>query len=212
MAYLADKKSSMTKRASNLTTANLLTVCRILLIPPFLYLIFSGGFGLALLVFFIASLTDFADGYIARRFDQQSKLGRVLDPAADKLLTTASFVVMALPHEGLPSIPVWLAVAVVSRDLLILIGSLAVYLSTGFKEFKPTYLGKINTFLELGLIVVFLAFHTAGLLISLLPGCYFLVLLSVVASLTEYIVVGLLILRRNQTRPPSGASAGKAAL
>ncbi|MGA9771389.1 MAG: CDP-alcohol phosphatidyltransferase family protein [Blastocatellia bacterium] len=177
------------------TVANLLTFLRILLMIPFLYLIKEGGFGRALIVFFIASLTDFADGYIARRFNQQSALGRILDPLADKLLTTASFIVMALPHSGFPSIPVWLAVAVIARDVIILTGSLVVYLTTGFKEFKPTLLGKVNTFLELGLIVVFLTFHHFGILRFLLPLCYAIVITSVAVSGVEYVAQGIRILK-----------------
>jgi cardiolipin synthase len=176
------------------TAANLLTIFRIALTLPFLYLIKEGRFGLALLVFFIASVTDFADGYVARKFNQQSAVGRFLDPLADKLLLTASFIVMALPHKNFPSIPIWLAWAVVARDVIILLGSLVVYYLTGFKEFKPTLLGKVNTFLELGLIVVFLAFYTTGQLIFLLPLCYGIVISSVVLSGGEYVILGINIL------------------
>jgi cardiolipin synthase (CMP-forming) len=177
------------------TVANILTLFRIALIFPFLYKIKEGSFGQALLIFFVASATDFADGYVARKYAQQSPLGRFLDPLADKLLTTAGFVVMAIPHPGFPSIPVWLAAAVIGRDVLILAGSLAVYLLTRFKDFKPTLLGKINTFLELGLIVVFLGFHSAGILIFLLPLCYAIVLVSVVASGGQYVIEGARIVR-----------------
>ena len=177
------------------TVANLLTALRILLILPFLYLINAGRFGIALAVFFIASVTDYADGYIARNYNQKTRLGQVLDPLADKLLTTASFVVMAIPHEGIDSIPVWLAAAVIGRDLLILAGSLIVNRITGFSEFKPTALGRINTFLELGLIVWFLVFHTTGVLLFLLPFCYGLVLVSVVASGIGYVLQGVRMLR-----------------
>ena len=122
----------------------------------------------------------------------------MLDPAADKLLTTASFVVMAIPREGIDSIPVWLAAAVIGRDLLILIGSLVVNRITGFAEFKPTALGRINTFLELGLIVLFLAFHTTGVLLVLLPVCYGLVLVSVVGSSIGYVLQGARILKAHR--------------
>ena len=177
------------------TVPNILTVFRIVLTLPFLYLVNQGRFGYALLVFFAASVTDFIDGYIARKFKQQSKLGRFLDPLADKLLTTTGFVVMAIPHPGFPSIPVWLAVAVVARDLLILVGSLVVYLVTKFKDFKPTLLGKINTLVELGLIVWFLVFHTTGYLIFLLPSLYAIVIASLVLSGGEYVLEGIRILR-----------------
>jgi len=164
---------------------------------PFLYLVFEGRFGLALGVFFLASLTDFADGYVARRYKQQSRLGRFLDPLADKLLTTAAFVVMAIPHQEFASIPAWLAAGVVGRDLIIVLGSLVVYRLTKFKDFKPTLLGKINTFVELGLIVWFLVFHTTGRLTFLLPYLYGVVILSVVVSGAEYVMQGGRILRRH---------------
>lgn len=183
------------------TPANILTVFRILLTLPFLYLVTVGRFGTALLVFFIASLTDFLDGYVARKFNQQSSLGRFLDPLADKLLTTATYIVMAIPHDGFPSIPVWLAVAVVARDIVILIGSLLVYLVTRYKGFKPTLLGKVNTFVELGLIVWFLVFHTIGQYRYLLPGMYAVVIISVFGSGLEYLIQGGHILANHRRTP-----------
>ncbi len=192
---------SVAEQSGPWTAANLLTVFRIALLFPFLYLIMKGRFGFALAVFFLASLTDFADGYVARRYKQQSRLGRLLDPLADKLLTTAAFVVMAIPHDGFPSIPVWLAVAVVGRDIIIVIGSFVVYQMTNFRDFNPTLLGKINTLVELGLIVWFLVFHTTGRLIFLLPFMYAIVVASVVASGFEYAIHGVRILRRNSKSP-----------
>ena len=180
------------------TAANLLTSLRIALLFPFLYLISEGRFGLALAVFFLASVTDFADGYVARRYHQESNLGRFLDPLADKLVTTAAFVVLALPHAGFPSIPVWLAASVVGRDLVIVLGALVIYQITRYKEFTPTLLGKINTLVELGLIVWFLVFHTTGKLIFLLPFLYVLVLASVTISGAEYILRGLRIIGQHR--------------
>lgn len=197
----SDEKSDekIARRQGFWTVANALTIFRIVLTLPFLYFIKEGRFGLALLVFFVASVTDFADGYVARRFSQESATGQFLDPIADKLLTTIGFIVMALPHEGFPTIPVWLAVAVVLRDAVILAGSLVVYSITRFKGFKPTTLGKINTFLELGLIVVFLGFHTGGFFIFLLPLCYAIVLTSVIVSGAQYIAQGVKILNAHRS-------------
>ena len=196
----SEAEAALPDRARVWTIANLLTALRILLILPFLYFVYAGRFGVALAVFFIASVTDYADGYIARNFNQKTRLGQVLDPLADKLLTTASFIVMALPHEGIEPLPMWLAVSVVSRDLLILIGSLVVNRITGFSEFKPTRLGKINTFLELGLIVFYLVFHTTGVLLILLPFCYALVLASVLASGIGYVAQGARILKAHRLK------------
>ncbi len=180
------------------TFANLLTFFRILLIAPFLYYIQQGRFGAALLIFFIASVTDFLDGYVARKFNQQSKLGQALDPAADKILTTASFIVMAFPHPNFPSIPVWLAIVVVGRDALILLGSWIIYQLTKFKDFKPTTSGKVNTFLELGLIVWFLWFNWMGRFTVILPLCYLIVLGSVLVSAASYVQLGVKVLREHR--------------
>src|SRR5262249_33888199 len=149
----------ITKSPNLWTVPNLLTALRIALTVPFLYLISKGRYAPALAVFFIASVTDFTDGYVARRFNQETSLGLVVGPLADTALTTAAYIVMAVPRAGLPSIPIWLAAAVVARDALILLGSLIVFLKTGFRQFEPSILGKVNTFLELGLIVWFLAFN-----------------------------------------------------
>lgn len=193
-----DSPVPSTERTGPWTAANLLTFFRIALMFPFLFLVGEGRFGLALAVFFLASLTDFADGYVARRYNQQSTLGRFLDPLADKLLTTAAFVVMAIPHHGFPSIPVWLAAAVVGRDVIIVLGSLVVYQVTRHKDFKPTLLGKINTLVELGLIVWFLVFHTTGTFIFLLPYLYGIVIVSVIVSGAEYVSQGVRILREHR--------------
>jgi cardiolipin synthase len=177
------------------TAANVVTLGRILLIAPFLYLIRQGNFGWALVVFIVASITDFLDGFLARRLGQQTELGRLLDPIADKLLTTAAFVVMALPHEGFPSIPVWLAVAVVLRDVVILAGSLILYLLTGFTKFKPTLLGKLNTALELLMITVFLTFNSFRISNSIFPTLYTIVLISILLSGAGYLIEGIRIVR-----------------
>src|SRR5262249_46508937 len=189
-----------------LNTANMLTCLRICLIFPFLVMIDSGKYGMALGIFFLASLTDFADGYVARNFGQQTRLGRLLDPLADKALITSAYVAMAIQHEGMPSIPVWLAGAVVARDVLILSGSLLIYLATTFRDFKPTWISKVNTFAELGLIVYFLLVNAAGPLSPLrpvLPLFYGVVLTAVIASGVDYGIRGVLILRvrRRQSAP-----------
>jgi cardiolipin synthase (CMP-forming) len=187
-----------------LTIATALTCLRIALTFPFLYLIGLGRFDFALVVFFIAGVTDFLDGYIARKLNQQSRLGQMLDPLADKFLIASAFVVMALPHSGFPSIPIWLAVLVIGRDILILIGAGVVFLMTRFSEFRPTWFGKTNTLVELGVIGTFLLFHTTGLLIFMLPSFYAILVVCVLISGVEYVMQGLRILRhQRQERPRS---------
>jgi cardiolipin synthase len=188
------------------TLANMLTLLRIALLAPFLYWVKEGRFGLAVIIFFIAGITDFFDGYVARRFNQQSAFGRFLDPAADKLLTTTSYIVMALPRAGFEPIPLWLVGAVIGRDIFILLGSLVVYLLTRYKGFKPTMLGKVNTFLEIGLIFWFIIFNHFDVMKFLLPIMYGLVITSVIASAIEYVWTGARILRR-RGMPSAGEAA-----
>ena len=185
-------------RHTILTAANLLTCIRLVLTLPFLYLVLTGRYGTALAVFFVAGITDFADGYVARRFNQRSSVGRLLDPIADKVLTTSAFVAMAVSHAGFPSIPGWLAVAVVGRDTAIVLGAAVVWALTKTKDFPPAMSGKITTFAELSLVTGFLLFHTTGRLIFVLPYLYLIVALCVAVSGIEYLLRGLEILRQHR--------------
>ena len=191
------------------TLANIITLSRIAMIVPFVYFIEEGTFGWALAVFFAASVSDFLDGYAARRLNQYSAIGRLLDPLADKLLTTAGYIALALPRPGFPSIPIWLAALVVGRDLVILLGSLIVFLKIGRREFKPSFLGKLNTFLELGLIVWFLALNSTGYLLEVIPYLYWPVAVSVVVSGASYLAAGVRMLRIEQAGEQASNEAAK---
>ena len=187
------------------TVPNLLTILRIALTGPFLFFITAGRFAAALAIFFLAGVTDFLDGYAARKLNQQSDLGRLLDPLADKLLTAAGFVVLAIPHEGFSAIPIWVAATVIGRDALILLGSVVIYAAIRFTGFKPSLLGKANTLIEMGVIVLFLTFNALGALTFLLPVAYWIVVTSVLASGIEYGIRGVSILR---AQPQGERSAG----
>src|SRR5499425_1428692 len=137
------------------TVPNLLTVFRMVLIPVFVSLLFYQNFVLALAVFVVAGITDGLDGLLARRFQQQSQLGTILDPIADKLLLVTAFVVLSMRSvfpQPLPShlpIPFWVTIAVISRDVFILVGAAAINIVTGFRGFRPSFLGKINTTVQI---------------------------------------------------------------
>src|SRR5258708_11346995 len=138
-----------------LTVPNLLPVFRMVLIPVFVTLLFYRRFSLALAVFVVAGLTDGLDGLLARRFSQQSQLGTVLDPIADKLLLVTAFIVLSMRSvfpQPLPShlpVPFWVTVAVISRDVFIVVGAAAINMVTGFRGFRPSLLGKINTTVQI---------------------------------------------------------------
>src|SRR5687768_2828247 len=120
---------------------NLITLVRLALVPVIAYLLWQGAYGIALIVFLGAAVSDFLDGVIARTFDQRSALGAALDPVADKLAMFVATVVLAL--QGL--LPLWLAVAIVVRDIVIVAGVIAYRATVGPVEFAPTMLSKVNT-------------------------------------------------------------------
>lgn len=142
-----------------LTLPNLITLLRIFLIPLFLSYVWEGEFTKSLLVFFIASITDGLDGLVARRFNQTSKWGQVLDPAADKLLLTTTYLVLTFPNPSYTPIPIWLTVGILLRDLGIVLGALFIKLSTGFSDFKPSVPGKWNTTVLVTTVLAFLIAH-----------------------------------------------------
>ena len=138
-----------------ITVPNLLTVFRMVLIPVFVSLLFYQRFILALAVFATAGVTDGLDGLLARRFNQKSQLGTILDPIADKLMLVTAFVVLSMrsvfPQPVPPHLPIpfWVTVAVISRDVFILVGAAAINVVTGFRGFRPSMLGKINTVIQI---------------------------------------------------------------
>jgi len=138
-----------------ITVPNLLTVFRMVLIPVFVSLLFYQRFILALAIFVLAGVTVGLDGLLARRFDQKSQLGTILDPIADKLMMVTSFVVLSMKSvfpQPVPShlpIPFWVTIAVISRDVFILVGAAAINIVTGFRGFRPSLLGKINTTVQI---------------------------------------------------------------
>ena len=147
-----------------ITVPNILTVFRMVLIPVFVSLLFYQRFVLALAVFVLAGLTDGLDGLLARRFDQKSQLGTILDPIADKLMLVTAFIVLSMRSvfpQPVPShlpVPFWVTVAVISRDVFILVGAAAINIVTGFRGFRPSWLGKVNTTVQIvGIGIIMLA-------------------------------------------------------
>jgi cardiolipin synthase len=138
-----------------ITLPNLLTVFRMALIPVFVSLLFYQKFLLALGIFIVAGITDGLDGLLARRFHQQSPLGRILDPIADKMMLVTSFVVLSMrgvypiPIPKHLPIPFWVTITVMSRDVFILVGAAAINMVTGFRAFQPSLPGKVSTVVQI---------------------------------------------------------------
>jgi cardiolipin synthase len=124
---------------------NFLTILRILAIPVFVICLLYGRFVTALFVFIGAGITEGLDGWIARVYHQRTPTGAYLDPIADKLMLTAAFIVLAV----LKLIPQWLTVIVITRDVIIALGILILFLTAHPIEIKPLFLGKTATVFQI---------------------------------------------------------------
>ncbi len=184
------------------TTANLLTLARILLIPFILYWLVQERYPLTLFLFLVMALTDMLDGYIARRWKQKTLLGSYLDPIADKLLLVSVFICLAF---FMGQIPIWLVIWTVMRDLLILVSAIFVRLTVGAISFPPTIWGKLTTVFQLALVVAVLLVNAASLSASwLVTGLVWLTLFFTLFSGFHYIYhLSLIVSRTNDSRQQS---------
>ena|SRR5215211_2528274 len=139
------------------TTANKITILRILLVPFFivqvLYYVNTGHDWYrvsAVFCFALAAISDGVDGYIARRYNQISELGKILDPLADKLLLVSAVILLSMKNEPhLQRIPIWLTVTILSRDGLLVLGMAVIQLLGGKLTVRPVIMGKIATVLQM---------------------------------------------------------------
>jgi CDP-diacylglycerol--glycerol-3-phosphate 3-phosphatidyltransferase len=144
-----------------MTTANKVTIVRILLIPFFvievLYYVRTGSEVhrlLAIVSFGVAAVCDGVDGYIARRYNQRSELGAILDPLADKLLLVSGIVVLSFDQRPyLQSVPLWLTGTIIGRDILLLTGLIVIQMIVGKVRVKPRMLGKVATVLQMVIVL-----------------------------------------------------------
>ena len=174
--------------SSVLTVANLLTVLRLILIPVFATAANYRRFDWALGVFIIAAVTDGLDGLVARSFNQKTQLGAILDPMADKLLLVTAFIVLTLPHFTVtPPIPFWLTATAISRDVIIVLAALVINMTTGFSGFRPSFPGKLNTVVQIIMIVFFLGANAFDIFTHLLPLAFYATLAITVFSGLHYI-------------------------
>ncbi len=165
---------------------NIITVGRILLVYPVIDLLLAQRFDWALGLFVVAGLSDAVDGFLAKYFHWQSRLGSYLDPLADKLLLVSCYI--ALSWLGL--LPVWLAVLVVLRDLVIFSGAVAYYFLLRPFEGQPLLLSKLNTLLQLVLVFAVLVRHgVATFPASLVDGLILLAAFTTLASGAQYVYI-----------------------
>jgi len=155
---------------------NIISLLRIALVFPIVYLLIQQEFNYALIIFFIAGASDALDGYLAKRNNWTSRLGSILDPLADKLLLVFCYLVMG----WLGYIPLWLVIAVMARDVIIIVGAIAYHELIGQYEMEPTWLSKANTFFQIILILT-LVFSLG---IYELPERWITILIYTVATTT----------------------------
>lgn len=163
---------------------NLITGLRILLIPPFLWLLLQGCYGGALALFVLAGASDGVDGFLAKRYGWRSPLGAVLDPLADKLLMLCAYLALG----WLAALPWWLVGMVVVRDGIIVAGALTYYRLFGAYEMEPLLASKLNTVLQIMLVLTVLwGLWQGGVPLALLHVLIGLVGLATLVSGSAYV-------------------------
>ncbi len=179
-----------------MTFPNQLTLLRMGIVPIFIIALIYGNTGLALLVFLLAGVTDGLDGLLARRLNQKTALGAFLDPMADKLLITSAFVLLSMPGiNPANTIPMWLTILVISRDVIIVLAALIIHMAYGRRTFNPSIFGKVATSVQVSVVFLVLLLNwlslqpqairyafDAVLAITLLSGFHYLATLPRLAS------------------------------
>ena len=186
-----------------LTIPNILTFLRMALIPVFAIMLVYHREGWALIVFTVAGVSDGIDGFVARRFKQESELGTIMDPIADKLLMTTAFVMLTLSSVvGTPRhlpVPFWVTATVIGRDVMIVAVAGAINIMTGFRGFKPSWLGKASTFVQVvGVILILVAAVFPDLRGFYLPTVYTTVAAFAIFSGIHYIFHVAKLMRQSE--------------
>ena len=174
-----------------MTLANRITIGRLLLIPVFLVLVMTYRREApelrlaALAVFVLAALSDALDGFVARAYDQKTRLGAVLDPLADKLMLNLSFVFLAATDQFATPVPAWIPVIILSRDAFIVMGYFLINEFYGPIRVRPRILGKMTTALQMTAIVTVLLewAHARHLLMAMIA--------LTVVSFFDYLYAGV---------------------
>ena len=177
---------------------NAICVVRIILVVPIVRYLLEERYGLALVLILIAGLSDALDGYLARRFDWRTRLGGLLDPAADKLLMFSVFVTLT----WMGWVPVWFTVVVVARDVVIVVGTLVYQVLVGPVHGEPNQASKLNTVLQIAFVLLTVNHAWMGWPpSSWLQVLATAILVTIAISIVQYVTTGLSRLR--QSRRPS---------
>jgi CDP-diacylglycerol--glycerol-3-phosphate 3-phosphatidyltransferase len=205
------------KPAIPLNTANAITLVRFLCVPFFIGIMvqhrqatFSGAAldelhlyrWIAIGIFAFAAISDAIDGFIARQFNQRTTLGTILDPLADKLLLVTAVIMMSLLlGDGTRLIPFWFMLLVLSRDFIILIGIVIIFMFRGRVDIKPTGTSKVTTAFQM-ICVVCALLRMTGIPTAVMYVLFAVATFFTVISGIQYIGIGLHMLHDDHLSPP----------
>jgi cardiolipin synthase len=170
-----------------LTLPNFLTFLRMAMVPFFVLAVFGHEFKLAVWIFVLSGFTDVLDGWIARTFNLQSRMGALLDPLADKILLTAAYVSLAIPHGQAVVIPLWLAILTLFRDFMMMVMAFVFYMFENVKSFPPTVAGKLTTVMHVVTVSLVLLANVTTISAAVLQLCFYLTFGLVIVSGFDYI-------------------------
>lgn len=185
-----------------LTLPNFLTLTRMAMIPFLVIAISEGDYRLAVWTFLVAGLTDALDGFLARRFDARSVIGAYLDPIADKLLLTAAYITLTIPHGQSVAIPLWLAILTLFRDFFIMMMAVVLYLVEDVRRFPPTLMGKLTTFMHVVTVSVVLIANIIEIPWLVPQLCFYVSFGLVVTSGFHYIYRSSRMIEEVRSREP----------
>lgn len=164
---------------------NLISAARIVLVAPVVWYILQENYSLALLLFVIAGVSDGVDGFLAKRFHWQSRLGSILDPLADKLLIILSYAAVMWTQL----IPLWLWLCILARDVIIVTGALTYHFAIGKFEMAPSLVSKFNTVVQIFLLVLVLGKSLTTVPSWFMDSMVYLTLVTVLLSGLDYMIV-----------------------
>ncbi len=186
----------MKRSTATISIPNILTVVRILLTPVFVILLLRELYPQALMVFAIAGLSDGLDGFIARYFNQRTVLGAYLDPMADKLLLVTAYVMLGM----LDVIPDWVAVIVIARDVIIVLGIAIIALTAKSYEIRPSLVSKATTVTQILLVLLSLYDPAAAKLTALHAPLIWITAVLTTLSGLHYIYIGMGIMQETNEK------------
>jgi len=177
-----------------MTIPNILSTLRIFSLPVLFYLLIKDYPTAAFYLLIGSWATDLADGFIARTFNQSSKLGSYLDPIADKVVTVSLFIFLTISDR----IPLWLTYIVVGRDIILFIGLLVIFFPKRFPVASPSYLGKFTTLFQACILLIVMSDRVPafnGFLTPLFMPVVYATAVLTIFSFIQYTIRGIAMLK-----------------